>query len=175
MLPLWGNLDEKACGTFAMMAGGAGVVGLTFTLHRTLWTFTILSWLVSIFSVAAIVVHVINRELNPLQWTFWLVHSMTALPAAIFSTMMHVLRVWSGPRPLVEQRAPLVPAEVPPAGEAGAAALAAAVASECPIWPPPNAASLTLGSDLLATAPAASDRAVARPVWPPPARAHPVV
>ena len=69
LLPLWGNFDEKACGAFAMMAGGAGVVGLSFTLHRTLMAFTILSWVVAIFAVASIVVHVCNRELNPLQWT----------------------------------------------------------------------------------------------------------
>ena len=97
---------------------------------------------------------VTGHSTNPLHWSVWLAIGIVALTAALLSSMMHLLRVWQGPRPLVDdeqdhQRAPLVDAaaDVGP-GPSGAAP---ASAPARPVWPPPSDRPLGLGSDLLAT------------------------
>lgn len=105
---------------------------------------------------------VLKHSTDPLSWTLWLIVGLASLPGALLSSTMHLLRVWRGPRTLVEdnqQRAPLVdaaadvgePAQVPQPSRPAQPT----PGSLRPVWPPPAGHS-GLGADLLATGRVAS-------------------
>jgi len=189
LLPLVGDLVLTITGVAALVAGTSGVLGLSFTWHRALVLYTLLTWAISTAALVRLVQLGIAHEVNPVRWLLWLCTGLTSVPPALLSSTMHLLRVWR-PKPLIgEQNAPLVdgtPIDGTPAALASAhldaAPLQAALGR--PAWPPPNA-SLALGSDLLATGRVAaavhsgdvsgvtrndlaSSARVAAAVWPPP-------
>jgi len=99
--------------------------------------------------------YVLNSSADAFKWTMWVITGCFALPAALLSTTMHVLRVWRGPRPLEDDnqhRAPLVDAAAD-VGQIDAAP--APPPPGRPVWPPP-AGHAGLGADLLATGRVAS-------------------
>uniref|UniRef100_A0A7S2DKP5 Uncharacterized protein n=1 Tax=Haptolina brevifila TaxID=156173 RepID=A0A7S2DKP5_9EUKA len=191
-IPIVGNLlMGVVTGILCAATGAVGIMGLSFTWHRALVLFTILSWATAIYAVVRLVMLGLNHSVNVWQWLLFLCTGVAALPPALLSSAMHLRRVWR-PRPLIgEHSAPLVDeqAENAPAPvNAGAAPpLATPVhvpAMERPVWPPPNAP-LALGKDLLATGRVAhavqsgdasnvqpgdvhASARVAAAVWPPP-------
>merc|ERR1711988_1092250 len=99
-MPLVGDLWIKVAGVLMIATGGAGVLGLSFTWHRALVSFTLCAWLVVSQSVLRIVLLVVNHQSDPMLWTLWLLNAVASLPTALLSSTMHLLRVWR-PRPLV--------------------------------------------------------------------------
>ena len=171
---LLGDFWLQALGGLALAAGGSGVVGLSFAWKRALVGFTMLTWSVAAGSAVSTALLVMHRDTNALRWTLCLANGLAAAPAAVLSTTLHLLRVWSGPRPLVsEQRTPLVD----PAAAAAEAAAPAVVDRPICSWPP-TAPPMSLASSqscLLSSAQGSSSASgtsaaapPAPPVWPPP-------
>jgi len=103
-----------------------------------------------ILAVAPAHRYVLSDKKDPWPWMTWVAVGLAAFPAALLSSMMHILRVWQGPRAQVEdnqQRAPLVSA----AADLGPGMPAQqSIAPSRPVWPPPSGHA-GLGADLLAT------------------------
>jgi len=186
-IPLVGDMVTAI---LAVLTGVAGVVGLSFTWHRALVLFTLLSWATTTLAVVHLVILGLDHSIDVWQWLMFLCVGFAALPPAVLSSAMHLRRVWR-PQPLIgEHHAPLVEDHTDGApapdrvGATPAGPLPPPRVPERPVWPPPNAP-LALGSDLLATgrvvaAVQSGDAAgvsredvgaaarVATSVWPPP-------
>jgi len=142
-------------GAFSLAAGASGLLGLWLKWQRGLALFTMMSWIIVLMTAIVLMQYVLNSSADAFKWTMWVITGCFALPAALLSTTMHVLRVWRGPRPLEDDnqhRAPLVDAAAD-VGQIDAAP--APPPPGRPVWPPP-AGHAGLGADLLATGRVAS-------------------
>lgn len=140
-------------GILSLIAGVVGIVGLSFTWHRALVLFTLLTWATTALVVVRLMLLGLNHDANVWSWLVFLCTGIAALPPALLSSAMHLRRVWR-PRPLIgEHNAPLVDQQpesaAPVTGAAPSLSPPHVPAMERPVWPPPNA-SLALGKDLLA-------------------------
>ena len=124
----------------AIVAGVSGVLGLSLTWHKALMVFTTSSWLTTAFCALNLTLLATNNGGGGIGgWVLWVCCSAVALPAAVLSSTMHLLRVWrtAPDRALAsEQNAPLVDDQQSslPAPQSGR-----------PIWPPPDTPASALG------------------------------
>lgn len=127
----------------ALGAGVCGVLGLSFTWHRALVLFTGFAWVTTAFCAINLALLGTQHPDDVIGWILWLFCSAAALPAAVLSSTMHLLRVWrtgavtEQTAPLVDPVAPSLPT-LPPADEAHAG-VRPSNAPQRPIWPPPDA------------------------------------
>ena len=152
--------------------GAVGIVGVCLLWRPALLLFTGLSWVTSGVSVVKIFILVGSHNGNAGFWVQWLLAGLSAVPAALISTSLVLLRVW---RPISssDQMAPLVD----PTTDAPRAAPSAwpAPQNAPPSWPPPqNAPPSWPPPDAPGVDPTARDlfpsggSTAARGVWPPP-------
>ena len=136
----------------AIVAGASGVLGLSLTWHKALMVFTTSSWVTTAFCALNLTLLATNNGGGGIGgWVLWASCSAVALPAAVLSSTMHLLRVWrtAPDRALAsEQNAPLVddqqsslPAPQPPMG----LRVVPHAAPQRPIWPPPDTPVSALG------------------------------
>ena len=101
----------------AMLIGGsAGILGLSFTWYRALVTFTLLAWAVALIALIQLVLLIVDCvhhscQGNPVPWIIWLAAMLTAAPAAVLSSTMHILRVWQSAPLVTDTSEPLVTAD----------------------------------------------------------------
>ena len=125
----------------ALGAGVCGVLGLSFTWHRALVLFTGFAWVTTAFCAINLALLGTQHPGDVIGWILWLFCSAAALPAAVLSSTMHLLRVWrtgtvtEQTERLVDPVAPSLPA-LPPADGPG---LRPSSAPQRPIWPPQDA------------------------------------
>ena len=135
----------------AIVAGVSGVLGLSLTWHQALVVFTTSSWVTTALCAINLALLATSGGSGIGGWLLWAACSAVALPAAVLSSTMHLLRVWrSAPdRTLAsEQNAPLVddqqsslPTPQPAMGLRGVPH----AAPQRPIWPPPDTPVSALG------------------------------
>jgi|EP00908_Phaeocystis_cordata_P012373 hypothetical protein len=142
--------------------GVCGVLGLSLMWHRMLQIYTGCAWLTTGFCVLNIALLATGPAPGAqlAGWAFWICCSAVAVPAAVLSSTMHLLRVWHEPL-VTEQTAPLVEAEPPPSlpvlGGGLSSRTAHAAPPQRPVWPPPDTpASALSGSDVSGAAHVAS-------------------
>ena len=143
----------------AIVAGVSGVLGLSLTWHKALMVFTTSSWVTTAFCALNLTLLATNNGGGGIGgWVLWAGCSAVALPAAVLSSTMHLLRVWrtAPDRALAsEQNAPLVDDEQAPQPALGPHVVPRA-ASQRPTWPPPDTPVSALGgSDVAGAANAA--------------------
>lgn len=174
----------RFCGAVSIASGASGVVGLAFTWYRALVAFTTCSWLASLLAVYGITHLVISKEVVPFPWVAWICAALTALPPAILSSTLHILRVFR-PLPMVsDSTAPLVataaadeglpPADHPPAHGDYVQAADTSAPPARPVWPPPVAPQPSSGAVAAGSsatdleAPVADRPPVEKPAFPAP-------
>ena len=149
------GLSPSSWGILVLVTGGTGSVGLSFTWHRALVLFTMLSFATSVLAIGTFVDFASKGETNPIPWIFWVIIALAAVPAAVLSSTMHLLRVWTSAPLVTDQTAPLVD---PVAASSGAAARYQRVSTKS--GGPPMENRHLDGHNTTSTA--------SRPVWPPP-------
>ena len=150
---------------------------------RGLYAYTLLAWLTSGVAVLQLA-HLATRDpAHVAGWAVWLATALAALPAAVLSSTLHVLKYWHGAPS--EFTSPLVEAEAPAAGGWNTLAgvnltprpsSGAAASAPRSIWPPPPGAGTASrglaeleagrGAEWHNTGLSNADTAV----WPPPGR-----
>ena len=122
--------------------GVAGVLGLSLMWHRMLQIYTLCAWVTTGFCALNLALLVTKHPGDLGGWFLWIACSMAAVPAAVLSTTMHLLRVWHEPlvteqtAPLVEEPQPSLPAPAPGLNCRTAHTTAHTTAPQRPVWPP---------------------------------------
>lgn len=154
-------------GILTLLTGCAGVLGLASKWSRALRAFMLLAWLTTGLAIVQLALLGTRHPDNIAGWAVWLPTAVAALPAAVLSSTLHILKYWKGSSLKADFTSPLVdsqpsqgawdPAPMPRVNLSPRAA-----DSSKPIWPPPGSAATTPGSDMEA------DAAKGPGVWPPP-------
>lgn len=158
-IPFWADALQtlRTPSALAMLIGGsAGILGLSFTWYRALVTFTLLAWAVALIALIQLVLLIVDCvhhscQGNPVPWIIWLAAMLTAAPAAVLSSTMHILRVWQSAPLVTDTSEPLVTADaaVAPIPMPNLHAAAAASRQGPAVWPPPApGAAVTSGAGL---------------------------
>ena len=136
----------------AIVAGVSGILGLSLTWHKALMVFTTSSWVTTAFCALNLTLLATNNGGGGIGgWVLWACCSAVALPAAVLSSTMHLLRVWrtAPDRALAsEQNAPLVDdqqSSLPAPQPAMGLRVVPRAAPQRPIWPPPDTPVSALG------------------------------
>ena len=135
----------------AIVAGVSGVLGLSLTWHQALVVFTTSSWVTTALCAINLTLLATSGGSSIGGWLLWACCSAVALPAAVLSSTMHLLRVWrsASNRTLAsEQNAPLVDdqqSSLPTPQPAIGLRVAPHAAPQRPIWPPPDTPVSALG------------------------------
>lgn len=164
-------------GLLTLLTGCAGVLGLAFKWLRALRAFTLLAWLTTALAIVQLALLAACTPDDIAGWALWLPTCIAALPAALLSSTLHILKYWRGSPLVTEFTSPLVNSQ-PPAGAWDPAPMPRVNLAprtkggtpsheSKPVWPPPSegTAAHTPGADMEAGATNAAKDSV---VWPPP-------
>jgi hypothetical protein len=122
-------------GVFPLVTGVFGLLGLTFDWHRGLVAFTVAAWANLVLCTVQIIM-LVAHPVNPIGWVTWIICSCLALPAAVLSSTLHLLKVWQ--KPIVsEHTAPLVDPASEESAQPRHAPTQAAPPPQRSVWPPP--------------------------------------